>query len=170
MHHWILLKIENLVFQFVFSIGQNRALKKAIKFKYKKCIEKYMETNDLKFKEHPLKNRNHQNSLQKQPQELFCKKGVLITFVKLIEKHLCLRIFLNKVARLRFETLLKMKLHHRCFRKNFRENVRTPILKNISGRLLSLLAFYYLTSVEQNNLKLWFIFLIVGRTVKRPLL
>ena len=170
MHRWILLKIENLAFQFVFSIGENRALKKAIKFKYKKCIEKYMEANDLKFKEYPLKNRNHQNSLQKQPPELFCKKGVLKIFAKLTEKHLCPRILLNKVAGLMSEILLKMKLHHRCFRKNFRGNLRTPILKNTSGRLLSLLAFYYLTSVEQNNLKLWFIFLIAGRTVKRPLL
>ena len=64
-----------------------------------------METNDLKFKEYPLKNRNHQNSLQKQPQELFCKKGVFKIFAKLTEKRFCLRILLNKVAGLMFEIL-----------------------------------------------------------------
>ena len=30
--------------------------------------------------------------------ELFCKKGVLRDFAKLTEKHVCQRLFINKVA------------------------------------------------------------------------
>ena len=36
--------------------------------------------------------------LQKQPPEVFYKKGVLRNFAKFTEKHLCQRLFLNKVG------------------------------------------------------------------------
>ena len=61
------------------------------------------------------------------------KKGVLENFAKLTGKHLCQRLFFNKVARLRTqakETLAKV------FSCEFAKFLRTPFLKNISGRLL----------------------------------
>ena len=44
---------------------------------------------------------------QKQPPEVFCKKGVFGNFAKFTGKHLCQRLFFNKVAGLRPATLLK---------------------------------------------------------------
>ena len=57
-------------------------------------------------------------SIQKQPLEVLCKKGVLRNFAKSTEKHLCQRLFFNKVASLRQLFL------------------RTPFLQKTSGRLL----------------------------------
>ena len=45
--------------------------------------------------------------VQKQPPEVFYKKGVLRNFAKFTGKHLCHSLFFNKVARLRYATLLK---------------------------------------------------------------
>ena len=56
-------------------------------------------------------------SAQKQPPEVFCKKGVLKNFTKLTGKHLCQSLFL---------TLLKKRLWHRCFQVNFAKLFRTP--------------------------------------------
>ena len=36
--------------------------------------------------------------IQKQPPEVFCKKGVLRNFAKFTGKHLCQSLFFNKVA------------------------------------------------------------------------
>ena len=36
--------------------------------------------------------------VQKQPPEVFCEKGVLRNFAKFTGKHLCKRLFFNKVA------------------------------------------------------------------------
>ena len=47
---------------------------------------------------------------QKQPPEVFYKKGVLRNFVKFTGKHLCQSLFFNKVAGLMSATLLKKKL------------------------------------------------------------
>ena len=44
--------------------------------------------------------------------------------------------FFNKLADLRFATLLKKRLWHRCFPVNFAKLLRTPFLQNISGQLL----------------------------------
>ena len=49
-------------------------------------------------------------------------------------KHLCQRLFFNKVAGP--ETLSKKKLWHRCCPVNFVKFWRTPYLQNTSGRLL----------------------------------
>ena len=46
-------------------------------------------------------------SFQKQPLEVFCKKGVLRNFEKLIKRQLCQSLYFNKVAGLRRATLLK---------------------------------------------------------------
>ena len=71
--------------------------------------------------------------------EVFCKKGVLRNFAKFTEKHLCQRLFFNKVARLRPATLLKKRLWykatllkkrswHRCFPVNFVKFLIIPFL------------------------------------------
>ena len=63
---------------------------------------------------------------QKQPPEVFRKKGVLRNFTKFTGKHLCQSHFFNKVVGLRPTTLLKKRLlalkkrlWHNCFPVNF---------------------------------------------------
>ena len=60
----------------------------------------------------------------------------LKNFAKSIGKHLCLCLFLNKVASLKSATLLKKRLWHRCFSENFAKFLRTSFVQNTSGRLL----------------------------------
>ena len=57
------------------------------------------------------------------------KKTVLKNFFT--GKHLCRRLFFNKVESLRSETLFKKRLRHCCFPVNFPNFLRTRILKNI---------------------------------------
>ena len=64
------------------------------------------------------------------------EKGVLRNFAKFTGKHLCQRLFFNKVAGLRPATLLKKKLWHWCFSVNFAKFVRAPFLQNTSRRLV----------------------------------
>ena len=64
--------------------------------------------------------------LQKQPPEVYYKKGVLKNFAKFRRKHLCLTPV----------TLLKKRPWHRCFPLNFAKFLRAPFLQNTSGRLL----------------------------------
>ena len=40
---------------------------------------------------------------QKQPSDMFCKKGVLKNFLNLIGKHLCQSLLFNKVTCLRLQ-------------------------------------------------------------------
>ena len=69
--------------------------------------------------------------------EVFCKKGIQRNFTKFTGKHLCQRLFFNKVAGLRPATLLKKSLWHRCFPVNFAKFLRTPFYKeNLWWRLL----------------------------------
>ena len=65
---------------------------------------------------------------QKQPLEVFCKKGVLRNFTKFTGKHQCKSLIFNKVTGLRPATLLKTRLLHRCSPVNFVKFLRTPIL------------------------------------------
>ena len=74
--------------------------------------------------------------IQKQPPEVFYKKGVPRNFAKFTGKNLCHNLFLNKVAGLRTATLLKRRLWHRCFPVNFVKFLRTLFLQNTFGRLL----------------------------------
>ena len=76
----------------------------------------------------------------KQPQGVFYKKGVLKIFAKLTGKHLYQSLFFNKIAGLRLATLLKRRLWHRCFPKNFAKFFRTFFLDDCFC-LISL--FYY---------------------------
>ena len=73
---------------------------------------------------------------QKQPPEVFYKKGVLKNFAKSTGKHLPQSFFFNKVADLRPATLFKKRLWQKYFPMNFSKPLRTPILKNICERLL----------------------------------
>ena len=68
-------------------------------------------------------------SLRSSCSEVFCKKGVLKNFTKLIRKHLCQSLFLNKVAGLKPVTLLKKRLWHRCFLVNFTKFLRKLFFK-----------------------------------------
>ena len=56
---------------------------------------------------------------QKQPPEVFYKKGVLKNFAKFTGKSLHQSLFFNKVVGFRPETLLKKRLWHRSFPVNF---------------------------------------------------
>ena len=58
------------------------------------------------------------------------KKGVLRNLAKFIGKHLCQRLFFNKVASFRSATFLKKNLWHRCFLVNFAKFLRTSFLQN----------------------------------------
>ena len=51
--------------------------------------------------------------------EVFCKKDILTNFAKFTGKHLCQRLFFNKVAGLRPANLLNNRLWYRCFLVNF---------------------------------------------------
>ena len=53
--------------------------------------------------------------IQKQPQDLFYKRGALKNFAKFAGKHLCRSLFFNKVAGLRHAILLKKRRRHWCF-------------------------------------------------------
>ena len=66
------------------------------------------------------------------------KKGVFRNFAKFRGKHLCQSIFFVKVVGLRTSTLLKRRLWHRCFPKNFTKFWRTPFLQNSSRQLLQI--------------------------------
>ena len=82
--------------------------------------------------------------IQKQPSEVFCKKGVLKIFTNFIGKHLCwLESLFNKVTGLKACYFIKTRLQHLCFPVKFAKFLRTPILKNISERLLLYLRAKY---------------------------
>ena len=66
------------------------------------------------------------SSSQKQPAEVFYKKGVPRNFAKFTRKHQCQCLFFNKDAGLSPATLLKKRLWHSCFPVNFVKFLRTP--------------------------------------------
>ena len=68
------------------------------------------------------------NKLQRQPLEVFCKKGILKNFTKFIVKHRCQNLFFNKVAGLRSATIFKIRPWHRCFPVNFAKFLRTSFV------------------------------------------
>ena len=73
----------------------------------------------------------NKNSLQKQPPEVFWKKGVPRNFAKFIGKHLSQSLFLNKVAGLS-ATLLRKRLWQRCFPVNFAKFLGRSFPQNTS--------------------------------------
>ena len=74
--------------------------------------------------------------------EVFCKKDVLRNFAKFAERHLCQRLFFNRLVSFRLATSLKKSLWHKCFPVNSTKFLRTP--------------FFYraprLAALEQSNL------------------
>ena len=60
--------------------------------------------------------------------EVFCEKIVLKDFTKFTGKHLCQRLFFNKVAGLRPATLLEKRLWRRCFPVNSAKFLKTHFL------------------------------------------
>ena len=92
---------------------------------------------------------------------MFSKKGVLRNFAKFTRKHLCQRLFFNKIAEFRPATSLKKSLSRRYFPVNFAKFLRTTFLQNISGRLLlkylqsgSLSSVAYILKSDWKNEKL----------------
>ena len=61
------------------------------------------------------------------PSEMFFEIGVLKNFAIFTGKHLCWSLF-NKVAGVRPATLLKERLHHRCFLMNIAKFLRTAFV------------------------------------------
>ena len=64
------------------------------------------------------------------------KKDVLRNFSKFTGKHLRQSLFFNKIAGFRPANLLKKRLWHRYFPKNFAKFLRTPFLQNTFARPL----------------------------------
>ena len=75
------------------------------------------------------------------------KKGVLRNFAKLAGKHLCQRLFFNKVADLRPATLFKKRHWHRCFTMNFTKFLRIPFFTEHLRWLLLTFPIGYCSSV-----------------------
>ena len=71
------------------------------------------------------------------------KKSVLRNFTKFTGKHLCQRLFFNKVAGLRPANLLKKSLWRRCFLLNFAKFLRKPLSQNTFGRMLLTFVLYF---------------------------
>ena len=74
----------------------------------------------------PLNSAVFWTFVQKQPPELFNKKGVLRNSTKFTGKRLCQRLAFNNVASLRPATLLIKRIWHRYFPVNFVKFLRTP--------------------------------------------
>ena len=80
---------------------------------------------------------------QKQPTEVFCKKGVFKNFAKLTGKHLCQIFFLNTGAGLRPATYLIKRLWHGCFPVNFAKFLRKPVfIEHLWWLLLNITMFF----------------------------
>ena len=71
---------------------------------------------------------------QKEPPEVFYKKSCSKKFRSIHRKTPVLEVLFS--CRPRLGTLLKKRLQHRCFPVNFARFLGTPILKNVSERLL----------------------------------
>ena len=66
--------------------------------------------------------------MQKQPPEVFCKKGDLKNFAKFTGKHLCQSLFFNKVNSLGPSTLIKKRFFSATFAKIFNNTLFTEHL------------------------------------------
>ena len=72
--------------------------------------------------------------VDKQPPDVFYKRGVLKNVAKIREKHLCWSLVFHNISCCRPSTLFKKRLWHRCFHVNFAKFSGTSFLKNFSGR------------------------------------
>ena len=74
-------------------------------------------------------------SVQKQPPEVFCKKGVLKKFTNFTRKQLYWSLFPMKVQAWLYN-FFKKRLQHRCFLLKLTKFLKTLIINNICERLL----------------------------------
>ena len=79
--------------------------------------------------------RNFSTTFRSSHPRCFIKKAFLKHFVVFKGKHLCWRLFFNKVAGHQSCNFIKKRLQHRYFLVNIGKCIRRPILKNISERL-----------------------------------
>ena len=87
---------------------------------------------------------------QKQPLELFCKKGILRNFVNFTGKHLCWNFFLIELQEVC--SFIKKRLRHRCFSKEFTKFLRTPNLKIVNDCFWNM---FFNLSCLFSNLHFW---------------
>ena len=71
------------------------------------------------------------------------RKGVPRNFAKLSGKHLCQRLFFNKVAGLGPASLSKRRLWRRCFLVNFAKFLRTPLFTEQLWWMLQYYLMYF---------------------------
>ena len=81
--------------------------------------------------------------VKKQPQEVFCKRGVLKNFVNFTGKHFCLSLFLIKLQACNF---VKKRLQHSSFPVHLDKFLKTSLLKSICERL-----FLFVVSLQAYN-------------------
>ena len=81
--------------------------------------------------------------VQKQPQEVSCKRGVLKNFVNFTGKHFCLSLFLIKLQACNF---VKKRLQHSSFPVQLDKFLKTSLLKSICERL-----FLFVVSLQAYN-------------------
>ena len=72
---------------------------------------------------------------------VFCTKGVLRNFAKFTGKHLCQRLFFNKVAVLRLQLFIKKETLTQVFSSEFCQI--SPFSQNTSKRLLLVRASFF---------------------------
>ena len=91
------------------------------------------------------------STVQKQLPEVFCKKRFLRNVAKFTGKLLCQSLFFNKVAGWGLQLYLKKQLRHKYFSPNLAKFLRTPVLQNISGRLLLTVAYLLDRSIKNSQ-------------------
>ena len=77
--------------------------------------------------------RNYSTNFRSSHQRRSIKKAILKHFVTFTGKHLCRRLFFNKVADHQTCNFIKMRLQHRYYLASIRKFVRRTILKNIAN-------------------------------------
>ena len=92
------------------------------------CADKGLINRQTNLKEENILTDTFNLLTRSSHQRCSIKKGVLKNFAKFTGKHLCWRLFFDKVAGLRLPNLLKKRLQHRCFPVNFAKFLRAPIL------------------------------------------
>ena len=90
---------------------------------------------------------------QKQPPEVFYKKGVPKNFAIFTGKHMCWSLFFNKVAGVACN-FIKNEIPTHVFPVNITKFLRIPILKNIYERLLPLTLFLQMISSLSDIMKI----------------
>ena len=66
--------------------------------------------------------------MQKQPPQVFYKKGVFKNFAKFTAKQLCRSFFFDKISGIKPPTLLKRRLRRGCFSMNFARFLSTSFV------------------------------------------